>query len=405
MRKLRIGIWINEDYKPEMGGGFGYYSQLINAAYNYNFSDAEIKFIAKKFSSDWDKRDKSYEIQTLDFKPSILPLQYRIVNKIASKLRIQTKLIDYYKEKNINNELLKEELSSVIDVIYYPIPGCSIENFPYIYTLWDLGHLSMYAFPEVAMNNVYESRKSHHDLFPQKALMVFCESESGKKQAIQYLDLNENRIKVIPIFPSEIISDKITAEKPVVLSEDSFFIHYPAQFWSHKNHYNLLLAFEIVLSKFPSLKLIFSGSDKGNKEYVLGLIQVLKLTNSVLDLGFIKTEELKWIYYHSQGLVMPTFLGPTNMPLLEAAELGCSVACSNLEGHKEQLGDFAYYFDPLSPKEIAQMIIIMIEEKQKGEGRIYTSNFNIMNALNKIDLAFSEIKNVRFCWGTKDKIY
>ncbi len=405
MRKLRIGIWINEDYKPEMGGGFGYYSQLINAAYDYNFSDAEIKFIAKKFPSDWDKRDKSYEIQTLDFKPSILPLRYRIVNKIASKLRIQTKFIDYYKEKNINNELLKEELSSVIDVIYYPIPGCSIENFPYIYTLWDLGHLSMYAFPEVAMNNVYESRKSHHDLFPQKALMVFCESESGKKQAIQYLDLNENRIKVIPLFPSEIISDKIIAEKPVVLSEDSFFIHYPAQFWSHKNHYNLLLAFEIVLSKFPSLKLIFSGSDKGNKEYVLGLIQVLKLTNSVLDLGFVKTEELKWIYHHSQGLVMPTFLGPTNMPLLEAAELGCSVACSNLEGHKEQLGDFAYYFDPLSPKEIAQMIITMIEEKQKGEGPIYTSNFNIMNALNKIDLAFSEIKNVRFCWGTKDKIY
>jgi glycosyltransferase involved in cell wall biosynthesis len=280
-----------------------------------------------------------------------------------------------------------------------------IENFPYIYTLWDIGHLSMYAFPEVAMNKVYESRKKHHDVVPQKALMVFCESEIGKKEAVQYLNLNEDRIKIVPLFPSEIITDKIKVEKPVELSEDSFFIHYPAQFWSHKNHYNLLLAFNIVLSSFPSLKLIFSGSDKGNKEYILKLIEELKLTDSILDIGFVKIEELKYIYQHSQGLVMPSFLGPTNMPLLEAADLGCSVACSNLEGHKEQLGNYAYYFDPLNPKEIAQMIIAMIEDKQKGKQRVYNSSFNMSNALLQIDKAFSEIKNVRFCWGTNDKIF
>lgn len=405
MRKLKVGVWINEGYKPEVGGGFGYYSQLINAMHNYNFTNAEIIFIAKKFSKDWDKKDKSYEIQTPNFKPSVIPMQYRIVNKIASKLKLQTKAIDYTKEININNEILKEELTKVVDVIYYPIPGCSVENFPYIYTLWDLGHLSMYAFPEVSMNKTYESRKQHHDLFPQKALMVFCESQTGKKQAVEYLNLNEDRIKVIPLFPSEIISDKINVEKPVELSEDSFFIHYPAQFWSHKNHYNLLSAFNIVLSSFPNLKLIFSGSDKGNKEYILELIGELKLTNSVLDIGFVKIEELKWIYQHSQGLVMPSFLGPTNMPLLEAADLGCSVACSNLEGHKEQLSGYAYYFDPLNPKEIAQMIIAMIEDKQKGKQRVYNSSFNITNALHQIDKAFSEIKNVRFCWGTKDKIF
>jgi glycosyltransferase involved in cell wall biosynthesis len=405
MRKLRVGVWIYEDYKPEMGGGFGYYSQIINACYNYDFTDTEIIFISKKFSNDWDKRDKSYEIKTPDFKPLVLPVEYPIINKIINKLRLQTKTIDYSTEKNDHNEILKEELYKIIDIIYYPIPGCVVENFPFIYTVWDVGHLSMYAFPEVSMNQTFESRKEHHDLFPQKALMVFCESETGKKQAVHYLKLNEKRIKVVPLFPSEIINNKVVVQNPAELDTESFFIHYPAQYWSHKNHYNLLLAFVIVLYKFPSLKLIFSGSDKGNKEYVLALISDLKLTGSVLDLGFVTTAELKWIYQHSQGLVMPTFLGPTNMPLLEAAELGCSVACSNLEGHKEQLGEYGYYFDPLKPEEIAQEIIKMIEDKQKGERRIYNSNFNINNALEKIDLAFSEIKNIRFCWGTNDKIF
>lgn len=405
MRKLRVGVWINEDYNPEMGGGFGYYSQLINAICDYNFVDAEIIFISKKFSSDWNKRYKSYEIQTLDFTPPVLPLHYRVIKKIASKLRLQTKTVDYSKEKEVSNELIKDELYEVVDLIYYPIPGCLIENFPYIYTLWDIGHVSMYAFPEVSMNKVYESREMHHNTVPHKALMVFSESEQGKKEAVKYLNLNENRIKVVPIFPSEIISDRIIALKPDILRDDLFFIHYPAQFWSHKNHYNLLLAFKIVSSYFPSLKLIFSGSDKGNKEYILELIEELKLSNAVLDLGFVKNEELKWIYQNSQGLVMPTFLGPTNMPLLEAAELGCFVACSNLKGHKEQLGEYAYYFDPLNPKEIAEKIIVMIENKQKGESRIYNSNFNITNALHQIDIAFSEIKSVRFCWGANDKIF
>jgi glycosyltransferase involved in cell wall biosynthesis len=405
MKKLRVGVWINGDYKPEEGGGFGYYTQLINAICNYNFTDAEIIFIANKFSNDWDKKDKSYQIRTPEFSTSSLPIWYRITNRIATILNLQLSDYKYDKAKIENNEMVKKELSNVIDILYYPTPGCMVENFPYIYTLWDVGHLSNYAFPELVMNDAYEIRKEHHDLFPQKALMVFCESQSGKNEAIHFLNLSQSRIKVVPIFPSEIINDKINSEKPGVLKENSFFIHYPAQFWSHKNHYNLLLAFETVLVKFPNLKLIFSGSDKGNKEYISGLIKELNLNDSIIDLGFVKIEELKWIYQHSQGLVMPTLLGPTNMPLLEAAELNCSVACSNLEGHKEQLGDYGYYFDPLNAKEISKEIIRMIEDKQNGKRYIYHSNFNITNALSQIDKAFSEIKNIRFCWGTNDKIY
>lgn len=405
MKKLRVGVWINGDYKPEEGGGFGYYTQLINVIRNYNFTDAEIIFIANHFSNDWDKKRKSYQIRTPEFSTSSLPMWYRIINRIANALNLQLDYYKYDKVKKANDETIKKELSNVIDIIYYPIPGCMIENFPYIYTLWDVGHLSNYAFPELVMNDTYEKRKEHHDLFPQKALMVFCESESGKKEAMHFLNLNHNRIKVVPIFPSEIINNKINSEKPSILEENSFFIHYPAQFWSHKNHYNLLLAFETVLVKFPNLKLIFSGSDKGNKEYISGLIKELNLNDSIVDLGFVKIEELKWIYQNSQGLVMPTLLGPTNMPLLEAAELDCPVACSNLEGHKEQLGDYGYYFDPLNTTEISEKIIRMIEDNQNGIRHIYHSNFNINNALSQIDKGFSEIKNIRFCWGTNDKIY
>ncbi|MEZ4879119.1 MAG: glycosyltransferase [Chitinophagales bacterium] len=91
------------------------------------------------------------------------------------------------------------------------------------------------------------------------------------------------------------------------LKKGEIFIHYPAQFWSHKNHYNLLLAFKVII-KYPNLKLILTGSNKGNKAYIINLINHLDLSQKVIDLGFISREELKWLYLNSFGLVMPTFL-------------------------------------------------------------------------------------------------
>ena len=405
MTKLRVGLWVKEDYTPEMGGGFGYYNQIIKSFKEYSFKDAEVVFISNKINPSFFLEQKSYQIKTIKPYPKKLTIQKRIIRRIGNVFgqhffKINQDSID---KQYLYN--LKSELNQVVDIIYYPTPQEAIPNFPYIYTLWDLGHLSMYAFPEVVMNRVYESRKQHHDFFPQKALMVFCESETGKKEAVKYLNLNEDKIKVVPLFPSEIINDNIVDRKPIGLNNDLFFIHYPAQFWSHKNHYNLLLAFEIVLNKFPDLKLIFTGSDKGNKEYILKIIQELKLTDSVLDLGFVKTEELKWLYNHSFGLVMPTFLGPTNMPLLEAAALGCPVACTDLPGHIEQLGDYAYYFNPKIPNDIAIGIEKMIYDRKNNIRKTYYNNFNIENALKSIDNSFTEIKNIRFCWGSFDQIF
>ena len=58
---------------------------------------------------------------------------------------------------------------------------------------------------------------------------------------------------------------------------------------------------------------------------------------------------------------MPTFLGPTNMPLLEANQLGCSVLCSHIKGHIELMADKAIYFDPYNFNELAENMNELIE--------------------------------------------
>lgn len=402
MRKLRIGIWIGDIYanNPEIGGGFSYQKQITNLLMNYIFKDAEVIFLS--YNEILLPTQKKYTIKWRSYQPKVRSRLSRISRKIFFERKNND--IEAKKIKE-NRDLLKAELNQVVDVIYYPVPICEFPDFPYIYTLWDLGHLSMYAFPEVSMNNVFEQRKKHHDLVPYKALMIFAESETGKKEICQYLSINENRVKVIPIFPSEIIDNKILQVKPAGLSMDEFFIHYPAQFWAHKNHYNLLHAFKKVLSTFPSLKLVFTGADKGNKAYIIETISTLGLENCVVNLGFVSIEELKWLYLHSKGLVMPTFLGPTNMPLLEAAELNCPVCCSQLKGHIEQVDDYAYYFNPQDVQSITEAIVSMINDNLQGNRRNYKRNFTIEKTIQSMDEAFSELRNIRFTWGSHDLIF
>ena len=104
-----------------------------------------------------------------------------------------------------------------------------------------------------------------------------------------------------------------------------------------------------------------SGADKGNLTYIKEVIKQNHLENNVVFTGFVSDEAIYTFYRNAIALVMPTYLGPTNMPLLEAYYLGCPVVCSNLAGHKEQMGDKAIYFDARNAEEIAYKMIAAIE--------------------------------------------
>ena len=47
--KFKIGVVIEENYHPEVGGGFGYYESLITAIDNYQFNTA-LEFVFIQFS-------------------------------------------------------------------------------------------------------------------------------------------------------------------------------------------------------------------------------------------------------------------------------------------------------------------------------------------------------------------
>ena len=66
---------------------------------------------------------------------------------------------------------------------------------------------------------------------------------------------------------------------------------------------------------------VFVGSAKSkwaNLEKILALANQLGVKRQILYLGYVEQEDMYSLYKLATALVMPTFPGPTNIPVLEA---------------------------------------------------------------------------------------
>jgi glycosyltransferase involved in cell wall biosynthesis len=79
----------------------------------------------------------------------------------------------------------------------------------------------------------------------------------------------------------------------------------------------------------------------------------LGVHDQVRYLGFIPDHDMSALYREAVGLVMPTFFGPTNIPVLEAFALGCPVVTSDIRGIREQTNGGAILVNPRDPEAIA----------------------------------------------------
>ena len=88
----------------------------------------------------------------------------------------------------------------------------------------------------------------------------------------------------------------------------------------------------------------------------MSLCHKFGLENDVHYLGYLPDEDMSAIYAEAAGLVMPTFFGPTNIPVLEAWAFGCPVLTSDIRGVREQVGRAGILVDPRSVAAIANGI-------------------------------------------------
>ncbi len=230
-------------------------------------------------------------------------------------------------------------------------------DLPYLAIVLDLQHRLQPWFPEVSQFGQWEARERGFARHLRRAAAIIAGTQVGKAEIAHFYQVPEERIHILPHPTPEYA---LTAEKkaPSIshLGLQPGYLFYPAQFWTHKNHVNLLLALKILADEGLKLELVLAGSDFGNKQFVKEQTEKIGIASQVKFVDFVEQEDLIGLYQNALALTYLSFFGPENLPPLEAFALGCPVIAARVSGSDEQLGEAAVLVDPKDPKEIAESI-------------------------------------------------
>jgi glycosyltransferase involved in cell wall biosynthesis len=291
---------------------------------------------------------------------------------------------------------------------YVGAGGFILDTIPYLTIVYDLTHRVAPWFPEVSFKGIWASREIFYSWFLRRASFIITGTKVGKEEIERFYQIPSERIKILPHpTPSFCLNKDRNPDKSILtkytLLPNSYLL-YPAQFWTHKNHINLLLAVKILREEYNlNFSLVFVGSDKGNLEYVKEYTKQIGLTSQVYSLGFVLQEDLVSLYQNAFALTYMSLCGPENLPPLEAFALGCPVIASDIPGAREQLEDAALLVDPLNPAQIA-FAIKQIYDNSELRKQLIEKGFKRATKWTAKDFVygvfriFDEFEPIRKCW-------
>ena len=266
------------------------------------------------------------------------------------------------------NDVLRD---ARIDFVVYPYPNrLSFEaGIPYVMAIHDLQHRLQPEFPEVSSNGEREWREYYFRNGSRYATLLLADSEVGKEDILNVYGsygVTADRIKVLPFLPASYLAVDVSERERQRVRKayrlPARYIFYPAQFWPHKNHINIVRAVGLLKRQYQlTIPMVFAGWHSGDiRERVFRDVMVLAarlgLQDNLQYLGYVADDDMSALYAEAAALVMPTFFGPTNIPVLEAWAYGCPVLTSAIRGIREQVQDAAMLVDPRSSEAIADGI-------------------------------------------------
>lgn len=279
-------------------------------------------------------------------------------------------------------------------------------DMPYVATLFDLQHRFQPFFPEVSANGSWDKREQFYGYFLRRAAYCLTGTATGKREMLYLYQLAESRVRVLNLPTPKFALDAAPSALDVRsrLGIDREYIFYPAQFWPHKNHVNLILALKYLKEQRNlNIALALSGSDKGNLEFVKRFAEKEGMADRVHFLGFVSEGDLIALYRQAVALTFVTYFGPDNIPPLEAFALGCPVIASAVEGAREQYEDAVIYVDPSDPEVIAQAIWSVYSDKEMRE-KLVEEGFKRAKKWTSVDYTkamfklFDEFSTTRRNW-------
>lgn len=403
---IKIAVII--DYRISAGGGF---VQALNAIIQLN-SIAKGKYDVVIFTNN---SENLRELSQLSFKVKFFRL--KIIDKIIA-YGMQSKLLRLFLGKfeafGLNTigpfELLL--MKEYVDIVYFVNPSINclvLQKLNYIITVWDIGHRDILEFPEAGR---LSSREALYKKILHLAFLIIVDSDRTAKCLLTLYGIEANRQLIMPFSPNIFIENQSELYKDISSKESTLekyqleegYYFYPAQFWAHKNHIRIIQALALLKNAGIERNVVFSGSDfNGQEKYVRSVAKKIGVFQQIKFLGFVPNHDLRGLYEGCVAVVMPTYLGPTNLPPLEAwildKPLIYSLQCA------EQAGDAALIVDPDDVESLAsamkEVLSQLVAKELIKRGRCRLEYFEQQRISAEVQLCkiLERFEKRRECWG------
>jgi glycosyltransferase involved in cell wall biosynthesis len=394
---MHVGVVLG-DIEPQSGGGFTFVHDVVNAFLDLaHTSPHRFTLFAPEGYT------KAMHGRQLAGNASIVASRKAgFLDQRISRMRHYVPVSGYF--WNSAPRFERQMTSLGIDLAWLAGGMHDTYEIPYVTTVWDVQHLTHPWFPEVSANWRWDHRELYFRRHLRRATSIVVGTRVGLDEVVRYFGVPEEHITMLP-HPTPgfaLRAAQEAHERPGNVPKE--YLLYPAQFWPHKNHINLLRALRLLVDAgFDVPVLVLVGSDKGNRTFVERCAVDLGISQKVQFLGFVGAEELVALYKHARALVYPSFSGPENLPPLEAFALGCPAIVSNYRGAEEQLGDAAVLFDPANPTAIADAIRrVLSDEALRNElvarGRTRAAKWTAREFVAGMFKVFDAFDAQRRCW-------
>lgn len=252
-----------------------------------------------------------------------------------------------------------------VKVVHFPHQGFLSSSVPSIYNPHDVQHR---VFPQFFTGNEIAFRDALYATGCRQASAIVASSHHTKASLLEWLDLDDAKIHVIPHASPSISHPNDPAAFERLrrdLNLPNLFALLPAQTWPHKNHLRLLDALHRLREESAiHLSVVLTGLRNEYWPVIQRRVVSLGLQAQVRALDYVDDLVLASLYEGAAFLVFPSLYEGTGLPVLEAIARGMPIACSDIEVFREYASGAALYFDPSSTDSIANALKQMVSNPQ-----------------------------------------
>jgi glycosyltransferase involved in cell wall biosynthesis len=210
-----------------------------------------------------------------------------------------------------------------------------------VITVHDFIHERVLSVPSASMPGLKSSILN--------AAGLICVSENTKRDLIEFLGVDESKIRVV--YHGNSLQGVVGGPRPVAEP----YLLFVGGRYGYKGFFTLLKVFAASARLRSDFRLVAGGGGPLTPAE-LEQIESLGIADRIIQLPSLSDEALASVYAHAAAMVYPSLYEGFGLPLLEAMSQGCPVISSNTSCLPEVGGDAAVYFDPHNADELKQKL-------------------------------------------------